>query len=130
MKISAKGDSVESLDIVPISRYQLLDALTEMEKLLTNYKELYNEEYVSSLRGSCKDLHYMDFINKLTIRECSSSSVFTSRGFYLEFIYKLLTNHGLDKTLNSIHLYFSPVLGETLNCINSNTNSILIKTLN
>ena len=39
-------DSGGSLEIELISRSQLLDALTKSEKSLTNFKELWNEEYL------------------------------------------------------------------------------------
>ena len=51
----------------PTSRSQLLDALSERKKLFKNFKELWNEEYLLSLRKSCKDLHNMDFNNKIQV---------------------------------------------------------------
>ena len=45
-----KTDSGGCPDMEPTSRSQLLDALSEREKLLNNFKELGNEEYLLSLR--------------------------------------------------------------------------------
>ena len=53
----------------PTSKSQLLDALFEREKLLNNFKELWNEEYLLSLRESCKDLYNMDLNNKIQIND-------------------------------------------------------------
>ena len=67
--ISVKTDSGGCPDIKPISRSQLLDDLPEKEKLLNNFKELWNKEYLLSLRESCKDLHNMDFRNKIQVND-------------------------------------------------------------
>ena len=56
-------------DMEPTSRSHLLDVLSEREKLLNNFKELWNEEYILSLRESWKDLHYMDFNNKTQVND-------------------------------------------------------------
>ena len=61
--ISVKMDSGGCPDMEPTSRSQLL------EKLLNNFKELWNEEYLLSLRESCKDLHNMDFNNKMQVND-------------------------------------------------------------
>ena len=50
--ISVKTDSGGCLDMEPPSRSQLFDALSEREKLINNIKELWNEEYLLSLRES------------------------------------------------------------------------------
>ena len=65
--ISVKTDSGGCPDMEPTSRSQLLDALIEREKLLDNFKELWNVEYLLSLRESYKDLHNMDFNNKIQV---------------------------------------------------------------
>ena len=62
-----KMDSGGCPDMEPTFRSQLLDALSKREKLLNNFKELWNEEYLSSQRESCKDLHNMDFNNKIQV---------------------------------------------------------------
>ena len=67
--ISVKTDSGWCPDMEPTSRSQLLDALSEREKLLNNFKELWNEEYLLSLRESCKEIHNMDFNNKIQIND-------------------------------------------------------------
>ena len=53
----------------PTSRSQLLDALSERKKLFNNFKELWNKEYLLSLRESFKDLHYMDFNNEIQVND-------------------------------------------------------------
>ena len=67
--ISVKTDSGECLDMEPTSRSQLFDDLSEREKLLNNFKELWNEEYLLSLRESCKDIHNMDFSNRIQVND-------------------------------------------------------------
>ena len=62
-----KTDSGGCPNMEPTSRSQLLDDLFEREKLLNNFKELWNEEYLLSRRESCKDLDNMDFNNKIQL---------------------------------------------------------------
>ena len=66
--ISVKADSGGWSDMQPTSRSQLLDAFPQREKLLNNFQELWNEEYLLSLRKSCNDLHDMDFNNKIQVK--------------------------------------------------------------
>ena len=65
--ISVKMDSGGCPDMEPTSRSQLLNALSEREKFLKNFKEIWNEEYLLSIRESCKDLHIMYFNNKIQV---------------------------------------------------------------
>ena len=67
--ISVKTDSGGCPDMEPTSRSQLLDAFSKREKLLNNFKELWNEENLLSLRESYKDLHNMDFNNKIQVND-------------------------------------------------------------
>ena len=53
----------------PTSRSQLLDALSERQKLLNKLKELRNEKYLLGLRENCKDQHDMDFSNKIQVND-------------------------------------------------------------
>ena len=53
-------------NLLPGLNYEMLSG---REKLLNNFKELWNEEYLLSLRESCKDLHNMDFNNKIQIND-------------------------------------------------------------
>ena len=53
----------------PTSRSQLLDVFSEREKSLNNFKELWYEEYFLNLRESCKDLHNMNFNNKIQVND-------------------------------------------------------------
>ena len=64
-----KTDSGGCPDMEPTSRFQLLDGLSEREKFLNNFKELWNKKYLLSLRESCKDLHNMDFSNKIQVND-------------------------------------------------------------
>ena len=64
-----KTDSGGCPDMEPTSRSQLLDALSKREKLLNNFKELWNEEYLLIIRESCKDLHDMDFNNIIQVND-------------------------------------------------------------
>ena len=67
--ISVKTDSGGCPDMEPTSRSQLLDVLSEREKLLDNFKELWNEEYLLSQRESCNDLNNMDFNNNIQVND-------------------------------------------------------------
>lgn len=61
-----KTDSGGSPEIEFTPRSQLLEAHSERGNLLTNFKKLWNEESLLSLRESCKNLNDMDF-NKIQV---------------------------------------------------------------
>ena len=65
--ISVKTDSGGCSDVEPTFRSQFIVTLSEREKLLNNFKELWNEEYRLSRRESCKEQHNMDFDDKIQV---------------------------------------------------------------
>lgn len=56
------------MDIEPTSRYQSLDALSEGDDFLANFRDLWHDDCLLMLRERCTDLHYIDFDNKVQIK--------------------------------------------------------------
>ena len=98
-----KTDSGGCPDMEPTSRTQLLNTLSEREKLLNNFRELWNEEYLLSLRKSCKDLHNMDFNNKIQINDVMLNPAKTRPFWKLSRVTKLF--EGNDGNIRSAWIY-------------------------
>ena len=53
----------------PPSRKAVVSALKNRDKIIKEFKELWFEEYLLSLCEQCKDLHEVDFVNKVKIND-------------------------------------------------------------
>ena len=51
----------------PPSRKVLIKSLQDRDKILEDFRSIYYEEYLLSLREQCKDLHQINFSNKIKI---------------------------------------------------------------
>ena len=51
----------------PTSRDNLIDALSSRDEMLSHFKELWYNSYLLSLRETCKDLHQINWNNKISI---------------------------------------------------------------
>ena len=51
----------------PTSRDNLIDALSSRDEMLSHFKELWYDSYLLSLRETCKDLHQINWNNKISI---------------------------------------------------------------
>ena len=51
----------------PTSRDNLIEALSSRDEMLSHFKELWYDSYLLSLRETCKDLHQINWNNKISI---------------------------------------------------------------
>ena len=51
----------------PTSRDNLIEALSSRDEMLSHFKELWYDSYLLSLRETCKDLHEINWNNKISI---------------------------------------------------------------
>ena len=64
-----KSENENLLASEPLSRKQVIKTLEHREYLLKQFKELWYQEYLVSLRETCKDLHEISFENKLKVND-------------------------------------------------------------
>ena len=64
-----KSENENLLASEPPGRKQIVKTLEHREYLLKQFKELWYQEYLVSLRETCKDLHQIDFENKIQIND-------------------------------------------------------------
>ena len=58
-------DEDDLLEKIPPSRKVVIKALKNYDQIISEFKKLWHEEYLLSLREQCKDLHEIDFENKV-----------------------------------------------------------------
>ena len=64
-----KSENENLLASEPPGRKQIVKTLEHREYLLKQFKELWYQEYLVSLRETCKDLHQIDFENKIQVND-------------------------------------------------------------
>ena len=62
-------DEDDLLEKAPPSRKVVVKALKNRDQIISEFKKLWHEEYLLSLREQCKDLHEIDFENKIRVND-------------------------------------------------------------
>ena len=57
------------IDVEPPSRTELIETLEIRDEVLNKFKKLWYEDYLISLRESSRDLHQLEYVNKIKIND-------------------------------------------------------------
>lgn len=64
-----KVENPDLCETEPPSRTEVVESINIRDELLTKFRELWYQEYLLSLREQCRDLHEIDFTNKVEVDE-------------------------------------------------------------
>ena len=87
-----------------LSRDNLIEALSSRDEMLSHFKELWYDSYLLSLREACKDLHQINWNNKISIDDIVLVNLLNkSRPYWvLGRVLELVTGH--DDKVRSVKL--------------------------